>query len=87
MKLIRAKKTWGIWRSVKKNERGSLFITSIILWVMAFNFFTIWTFTWVSYSKSLLYVEQREEQRIKEKMREYNEQQEQQASESKVVKQ
>ncbi|WP_010303216.1 hypothetical protein [Kurthia senegalensis] len=72
---------------MKKNERGSLFITSIILWVMAFNFFTIWTLTWVSYSKSLLYVEQREEQRIKEKMREYNEQQEQQASESKVVKQ
>lgn len=87
MKRVRAKKTWGIWWRMKIGEGGSLFITSMILWVMAFNFFTIWTFTWISYSKSLLYVEQREEQRIKDKMRQYNEQSEQQPSESQIAKQ
>lgn len=71
---------------MKRNERGSLFMTSLILWVMAFNFFTIWTFTWISYSKSLLYVEQREEQRIKDKMRQYNEQTEGQPSNLEVTK-
>lgn len=71
---------------MKRNECGSLFMTSFILWVMAFNFFTIWTFTWISYSKSLLYVEQREEQRIKDKMRQYNEQTEGEPSNLEVTK-